>query len=118
MILFEAFAVNISYYLALMVRYYVHFEFKESAVQYIPMFRQFAPVYTLICLAVFYLMKMYHSMWKYAELSEPNRILTACDVTSIIYSAGTTLAFERMPTGYYLIGCGIQFVLIAGNRFG
>lgn len=118
MILFDAFAVNISYYLALMVRYYVHFEFKASAVQYIPMFRQFAPIYTLICLAVFYLMKMYHGMWKYAGLSELNRILTACVVTSIIYAAGTTLAFERMPTGYYLIGGGIQFVLIAGSRFG
>lgn len=118
MILFDAFAVNISYYLALMVRYYVHFEFKASAVQYIPMFRQFAPIYTLICLAVFYLMKMYHGMWKYAGLSELNRILTACAVTSIIYAAGTTLVFERMPTGYYLIGGGIQFVLIAGSRFG
>lgn len=118
MILFDAFAVNISYFIALMVRYYVHFEFKASAVQYIPMFRQFAPIYTLICLAVFYLMKMYHGMWKYAGLSELNRILIACVMTSIIYVIGTTLIFERMSPSYYLIGGIIQFVLVAGSRFG
>lgn len=44
-LLFDAFAVNVSYFIALMVRYYVHFEFKASAIKYIPMFRQFAPVY-------------------------------------------------------------------------
>lgn len=31
MILFDVFAVNISYFFALLVRYYVHFEFKASA---------------------------------------------------------------------------------------
>ena len=118
MILFDAFAVNISYFIALLVRYYVHFEFRASAAKYLPMFYEFAPFYTLLCLIVFYLMKMYHGMWKYAGLSEMNRILTACVITSVAHAVVTVVFFEPISPSYYLIGGIIQFVLIAGSRFG
>lgn len=118
MILLDAVAVNISYFIALLVRYYVHFEFKASAAKYLPMFYEFAPIYTVLCLVVFYLMKMYHGMWKYAGLSEMNRILAACVITSVAHVVFTVAFFEPMSPSYYLIGGIIQLVLIAGSRFG
>lgn len=118
MILFDVFAVNISYFFALLVRYYVHFEFKASAMKYIPLFCEFAPFYTFICLIVFYLFKLYHGVWKYAGLSELNRIMMACAITSVAHVTGTVVFFEPMSPSYYLIGGIVQFVLIVGSRFG
>ena len=42
LLVFDIFAVNAAYYLALVVRFYVNFEFNEWAVRYVPAFFEFA----------------------------------------------------------------------------
>lgn len=71
-----------------------------------------------MCLIVFYMLKIYHGMWKYAGLSELNRIMLACGITSVAYVVGTVVFFDPMSPSYYLIGGIVQFVLIVGSRFG
>lgn len=117
LVVFDIFAVNFAYFSALIVRFYVASEFNEWAVQYIPAFLQFAPYYTVCCLVVFGLFKLYNSRWKYAGLSDLNRILVACLVTCVIQIVGSVVFVLRMPITYYFIGAVIQFVLITVSRF-
>ena len=117
LVVFDIFAVNFAYFSALIVRFYVASEFNTWAVQYIPAFLQFAPWYTVCCLAVFGLFKLYNSRWKYAGLNDLNRILTACLVTCVIQIVGSVVFVLRMPITYYFIGAVIQFVLISVSRF-
>lgn len=117
LVVFDIFAVNFAYFSALIVRFYVASEFNEWAVQYIPAFLQFAPYYTVCCLVVFGLFKLYNSRWKYAGLSDLNRILAACLVTCVIQIVGSVAFVLRMPITYYFIGAVIQFVLITVSRF-
>lgn len=117
MVLFDIFAVNISYYLALLIRFYVNFEFNVWALRYLPVFQAFAPWYTACCIAVFAVLGLYNSMWKYAGLNDMNRVLTASLITCIIQIIGTLAFFMRMPITYYGIGAAIQFLLIAVSRF-
>lgn len=117
LVVFDIFAVNFAYFSALIVRFYVASEFNEWAVQYIPAFLQFAPYYTVCCLVVFGLFKLYNSRWKYAGLSDLNRILAACLVTCVIQIVGSVVFVLRMPITYYFIGAVIQFVLITVSRF-
>ena len=77
LVVFDIVAVNLSYFIALVVRFYVHSEFNELAMRYIPAFRHFAPFYTVGCLVIFYFFKMYNSRWKYAGLGDMNRIVYA-----------------------------------------
>lgn len=117
MVLFDIFAVNFAYFIALIVRFYVNFEINEWAVRYIPAFRTFAPWYTVACLIIFGIFKLYNNRWKYAGLNDLNRILMACLVTCVVQVVGSTVFVLRMPITYYIIGAVIQFCMIAASRF-
>lgn len=117
LVVFDIFAVNFAYFSALMIRFYVASEFNVWAVRYIPAFYGFAPFYTISCLVVFFLFKMYNSRWKYAGLNDMDRILAACAVTCVIQVVGSVIFVMRMPITYYFIGAVIQFCLIAASRF-
>ena len=44
LVLFDILAVNLSYFVALIVRFYVNFEFNEWAVRYVPAFLEYAQI--------------------------------------------------------------------------
>lgn len=117
LVMFDILAVNLAYYMALVVRFYVHDEFAGLAARYIPAFLEFAPYYTVCALVVFGLFGLYNSLWKYASLSDMNRILGASAVTCVLYVLGTLFFVMRMPITYYALGAAFQFVLITGSRF-
>ena len=116
MVLFDIFAVNFAYFIALIIRFYVNFEINEWAVRFIPAFRAFAPWYTVCCLVIFGVFKLYNSRWKYAGLNDLNRILLANLATVVVQVAGSVVFVLRMPVTYYVIGAVIQFCMIAASR--
>ena len=115
--LFDVIAVNIGYYLAILIRFYVANEFHDVAGQYINAFFKFAPYYTVICIAVFVGFKLYGGMWKYAGINDLNRIVSANITTTVIYVIGSLIFVRRMPISYYFIGAVIQLCFIVGSRF-
>ena len=116
-VVFDILAVNFAYFIALVIRFYVAFEFNEWATGYVPAFLKFAPWYTAGCLVIFFGFRLYNSRWKYAGMHDMNRILMACIATSVLQVVGSMVFVMRMPVTYYLIGGVIQFVMIAGSRF-
>lgn len=117
LVIYDAIAVNLAYFLALVIRFYIHYEFIELGRTYIPAFFQFIPYYTVFSLIVFSSLRLYSSQWEYASLEDLNRILIASMITAIGHVAGTLIFTMRMPVSYYGLGAVIQFVLIAGSRF-
>ena len=64
MMVYDALAVNIAYFLALVLRYYVTYEtyeFNPDAVEFLDTFLKFAPFYGVICVAVFYCFRLYNT---------------------------------------------------------
>lgn len=117
MMLFDGMAVYFSYYLALVIRFTTANQFRPIADEYLPSFYEFAPWYTLICLGVFIVFRLYDSRWKHAGLNDLNRIFFANLVTVAVQVVGTLVFTRRMPVTYYLLGAAIQFILIAASRF-
>ena len=117
LVIFDIFAVDISYYGALVIRFYVSGAFHVSTTKYPGMFLKFAPWYTICCIVVFALFKLYDGVWRYAGLNDFNRILYANIITFIIQMLGTLLFVGRMPLTYYALGAIIQFLLILLSRF-
>ena len=117
MMVFDALAVNFAYFLALVLRYYVTFEFNPDATKFVTAFLHIAPYYGVICVAVFYAFRLYNTMWKFGGLRDLNRILMACIVTGAIQVVGTLLFFERMSLSYYVLGFAIQLAFIVFARF-
>ena len=116
LVLFDAVAVNLAYYMALVIRFYVNNEFNEWAVRFVPEFWKFVPYYTVFCLIVFSGFRLYTRRWKYASTEDLNRILMANIVTCVGHIAGTLLITVRMPLTYYALGAIIQLALIVASR--
>ena len=122
LLVFDIFAVNFSYFLALVLRFYVNREFNIVWPTYLSVFLKFAPAYTILCIAVFWYFKLYNGMWRFAGFSDINRVIKANAVTCVIHIIGTMictrdLPVSRMPYTYYAIGASLQFVLIFLSRF-
>ena len=116
-VLLDILAVNAAYFLALIVRFYVHSTFYEFINFYLGAYLAFAPYYTVICIAVFALFRLYGGVWRYAGISDMNRIALANIITCISYVVGTLIFVKRMPITYYAIGALFQFILICLIRF-
>lgn len=112
---YDAVAVTASYFVALMLR----FDFKYSfiPVAYLEPWLKFSPFYALICIVVFWFLKLYKSIWRFASYTELERVTEATVITTILHAVLITLIFRRMPLSYYLIGAILQFVLITAVRF-
>ena len=112
---YDAFSVNAAYFCALWLR----FDLQFSAIPkgYLQAFFRFAPFYTVFCIAVFWYLRLYKSIWRFASYSELARVITASAVTAVLHTTGITLLVMRMPISYYLFGAVIQFLLILGIRF-
>lgn len=117
MMVFDAVAVNLAYFMALVLRYYVTFEFNPNATKFVAIFMRLAPYYGVICVAVFYLFRLYNTMWEFGGLRDLNRIFFACLTTAGIQVVVTLGFFSRMPLSYYGLGFIIQCVLISVGRF-
>lgn len=117
LVLFDIMAVNFSYFMALVLRFYVNNEFHLAGTLFMPLFLRFAPWYTVCCLIVFSLFGLYRAVWRYAGWNDLNRVVLANIVTCIIQVVGTLLFIRRMPITYYGLGAAIQLFLICMSRF-
>ena len=115
LIVYDALMVNVAFFCGLFLR----FDFQYSAIpeKYLTAFFRFAPWYTAICILVFWMFRLYRSVWRFASFNEMLRIILATFVTGIVQVGGTLLFVRRMPISYYLIGIILQFFFITGIRF-
>lgn len=116
-ILLDILAVNISYLLALAMRYYVNNEIHPGVIPFIDVFYHFAPWYTIVCLVIFACFRLYGGLWRYAGINDMNRIIFANLVTMVIQIAGSVMFFQKMPISYYAFGAFFQLILVALIRF-
>ena len=113
--IYDIVVINLSYYLALWLR----FDCKASAIRhdFLEAWMKFAPIYTVVCLIVFWAARLYKSIWKYASYSELVHLSAATAVTGLFHTVFITLLYRRMPISYYCIGIMLQFTFMAGIRF-
>lgn len=115
LIIYDIVAVNSAYFLALWLRFDCSFQLISDV--YLDAWLKFAPIYTAVCLAIFWVLRLYRSLWRFASYDELVRALISSLLTGIIHTVFITLLFERMPVSYYIIGAGIQFLLVVAVRF-
>ena len=116
-VLLDILAVNASYYLALLIRFYVNSEFRPTVSYLLGDWARFAPFYTVLAIVIFALFRLYGGMWRYAGINDMNRIIGANVCTTLVMVLGTLLFIRRMPITYYGIGGVLQFFGIVLIRF-
>lgn len=115
LVAYDLLAVNAAYFLALWLRFDCHFS--QIPDRYMEPFLKFAPVYSVFCIAVFFVLQLYNSIWKYASFRELSRVTLATIITSVFQIVGITIFLRRMPISYYFFGMVIQYLLMVLIRF-
>ena len=115
LVVYAIIAVIFSYFLGLWLRF--DLQYSNIPREYLSAFLKFAPVYTVAVVIVFYILRLYNSLWRFASFNELNRIFAASVITTVIQIVGITALFVRMPFSYYVVGAATQFALITVVRF-
>lgn len=126
LVVYDVLAVTLSYFLALLLRF--DFKFSTIPTVYLQPWEYFAPLYAVICIVVFWRLKLYRSIWRFASFTELERITAATGITTIIHIIGVTTVLHilikdtvytisRMPISYYVMGAVFQAVLTTAIRF-
>lgn len=108
-------AVIVSFGIALWLR----FDCKVTSVepQYLTTYTKTIIIYALFCLVVFWFLRLYKSIWRFASYSELMRVILATVVTGVIYTGSLLVYNLHMPVSYYVIGITVQFIATLGIRF-
>ena len=123
LVVFDIFAVNLSYFAALWLRF--DCMISEIPSTYLKACLYFMPINTVMCLGVFFWQRLYNSIWRFASFNELIRVFVATVATTLLHVVGIGAlyaklagsSFGRMPVTYYMIGAGLQFLLMLGIRF-
>lgn len=112
---YDIMAVNVSYFLALLFRFDGFFS--QIPDYYVRAYIKFIPIYTILCLVIFYASKMYQSVWQYASFNELARTCIGSTVASLLHILLITVIYYSMPISYYLWGSCFQMILLVAARF-
>ena len=112
----DAFIVAGSYFMALLVRH----EFSYSAIPeyYLDDYWKLIWVYIVITILVFYIFRLYQSIWRFASVMELVRLIMAWIVIEILVVVIYLITKIRMPYSFWIMGASIAFIGTAGIRFG
>ena len=112
---YDVIAVCASYFIGLWLRFDARYTMIPE--NYLLAYVKFMPIYAIVCLGIFMLLRMYRTIWRFASYSELGRVAMSSLITSLFHIGAITLFFERMPISYYIFGMVIQFGLVLGIRF-
>lgn len=115
LMVYDFMAICFSYLLALLVRFDFKFSLIES--QYLQGCYKSVVFYAIFCVALFWFLKLYRSIWRFASYSELLRVILATAISGLVYPIVMNLFVGGMPASYYVIGIVCQFCLTLGVRF-
>ena len=115
LMVYDFMTICFSYLLALLVR----FDFKFSLIEpkYLQGCYKSVVFYAIFCVILFWFLKLYKSIWRFASYSELLRVILATAISGLIYPLIMNLFVGGMPASYYVIGVVCQFCFTLGVRF-
>ena len=116
--IYDAVAVNLSYLLALWLRFDCRInDIIDGAPAFLEAWLKFIPINTVASLVIFSIFRLYRSVWTFASYREFFNVAYASLISCSFHTVAITLLFNRMPITYYILGAIIEFCLLLFVRF-
>lgn len=78
---------------------------------------RYMPINIILTITVFYLFRLYHSLWIYASITEMQNVFSACFSSFLSQIIGMELLGYSIPIGYYFLYGGALLLFTVGSRF-
>ena len=115
LVIYDLFVVNLAYFIALWLRF--DLSYSRIPRNYFSAWLHFAPFYTVFCMILFFALRLYQSIWRFASYVELIRVIISSAVSAVFHAVIITFVFHRMPISYYIVGALFQFLGILSVRF-
>ncbi len=116
MVLMDMITVFLSYFLGLWIR----FEFSIARIPrlYIGMVAKYAIIAAIVSIIIYYCLRLYHSIWRFAGIADLLRIIIAYLILAPILILITQIPSMRIPYSVLLMGYIFSGICCLGLRFG
>ncbi|MDO5147665.1 MAG: nucleoside-diphosphate sugar epimerase/dehydratase [Eubacteriales bacterium] len=95
-------AVIIASYMGLLIRF--EFDFASIGSQYINGMNRYMPINIICTVIIFYAMRMYTSLWKYASVREMSNVAAGVLLSGVLQIIVMSVAWDvSMPRSYFVI---------------
>ena len=115
MMVYDAISIIMSYFLALLLRY--DFLFSGIYPVFLETYYKTILVYSLLSILVYYIFKLYRSVWRFVSYRELSNILFATTICGASYYFASLIFNFREPRSYYVIGYMLQLLFATFIRF-
>ena len=115
LLLTDTFLLNACVYLSLIMRFDVGIVSIEP--QYISNYVENMLPYTIMSLLIFWLFRLYHSLWQYASIAEVYRIAEACIIVEVVHFLSNKIAGNMLPRSCYFNAAIYLIIAICASRF-
>ena len=115
LICYDLAAVTLAYFCALWLRF--DFVFSRIGRNYLDAYLHFVPFYALGSIVLFWLLRLYRSVWRFASFTELVKTAEASLLASCLHSSLISLLFGRMPRSYHVFGAVLQLIFLIAIRF-
>ena len=98
---YDVVAIHAAYFAALWLR----FDGSYSAIPeiYLQEYIKTVTLYSLICVLVFGILRLYRIVWSFASVSELIKVAAVSIFMSVVYAATITVSIGRMPLSFYMM---------------
>jgi FlaA1/EpsC-like NDP-sugar epimerase len=111
----DTFLLNACVYLSLIMRFDVGIVSIEP--QYINNYVDNMLFYTIISLLIFWVFRLYHSLWQYASIAEVYRIAEACITVEVVHFLSNKIVGNMLPRSCYFNAAIYLIIAICASRF-
>lgn len=111
----DVLTVLAAYFFALLLRFDFHYAAIDQ--RYLLEYFHSMPIWCVATILVFYIFRLYHSIWSFASVAELWQIIKAYVTLAAALLLYLVVMGVGMPRSYYIIGILINFCLTVGMRF-
>lgn len=125
LLLLDIILINLASWCAIVTRF--DFRITNVDVRYAEAILGYTLIHTVLTLLIFFVFRLYHSMWRFASVEELAGIIVACILTEIVHVGGLNLYMTgsvlgltgeyTMPRSFWPLDFMYLLIFIGGSRF-
>lgn len=118
LIIYDVISIVLASYMAILWRYDFHLDTIPE--HFMRPIEHFLPINILVTLAIFYMMRLYSSLWAFAGETELQNIVVACVLSMLADAIGLhffKVTTQAVPRSYYFAYMAVLVTCIFASRF-